>query len=295
MTTTTINTDAVASESKSFDLRRFAAYFRLYLASNSRKILLAAGMVFMVTFIFQIFSLYSIGYVAYAQSGVTGSGSFDVMWSPSTNIMTFLMVVFATMSGSMLFSAVASRDTRLRTYELPASQFEKFMTWWIIYVPVFFLVTFVGFYLSDICRTLYTKAFTPFGDMAHIMSLKTLFTQHVCVPGQAMSNDSVFSICMSYYSIVTLNALFALGGIFFRRLGYLKTLAFLFAFIMLFGILFNAGVQAFFESGAHLTGRFDGDAIFSTYLFGSVTVVICWFLYTLGYARFKESEIVDRW
>ena len=279
---------------------RFAAYFRLYIASNGRKLLLTAATIFAVTFIFLIFNLYTTGLARYqmmVMNPLQGDPTVDSMWSGDTDIMTLILIVTATITGWMLFSAVSSRHGRLQTIELPASQSEKFLTWMIIYLPLMLLACFISFWLADLCRVAWIKAFTDFGDQAHPMSLFNLLTLSGKQNAGLMSSTSWFSVAFTYGFVLCLHASYTLGGILFSRLSYLKTFGCLFLLMNVVSFVIYLGYKVMFDDTANLGMRFDfndNDAT-TTWLVVAISVIVSCYMYVLAYARYRELEIIDRW
>ncbi len=295
-------TNAPSGASGFFSTARFAAYFRLYLSGSRRKLLLAVGQIFIVTFIFMIFCYYtgSKSQYEFMASQKLASGP-DPMWSVCNQIMLCFGVIFAAFAGSWMYSTVSSKKTRLTTFEIPASQFEKFLTWWLIYVPVFIAVILVCFFLADALRVLWIMVSSDYGQYAHLMPLKNLvtFTDPAITDSFASVTSSYrveLTSIMIYGIILVVNALFSLGSIYLNKLSFLKTMVILFICMVIQSILTSLGYNFFFSGSTYeITSRFSEKDL-STVIFTCATIVIiCSYIYWLGYARYKETEIVNRW
>lgn len=299
-TLSTITTRSIASGAHSFSMARFLAYFKLFISSNSRKLLLSCAMIFIATFALDVFAIYTSGYYLYGsimESPAFRLAGFDPMWTSMTDYLTFLFIVFATIAGSRMYNAVSSRRERLETMEIPASQLEKFLTWWIVYVPMFLIVTFLCFYLAEIVRVLWIKAFTDFSSMAHIMPLKNMLTLKCYAPDamETYTNNDIFTIAMCFYSAMILNSIFAAGSAFFPRLSYLKTVGMLFIIFVIITILSNIGFHVFFDGDFRPSTIADTDNISTTVYFGIFTLIASAYFYWLSYRRYREMEVIDRW
>lgn len=292
---TTITT---AAPSACFSPARFAAYFRLYVLANKRKLLLAVAQMIIITFIFYLFCFYMGGESSYAQVVAGNMKNYDPMWSVGHEIRITLAFVFAALSGSWMYSAVVSKRTRLMTFEIPASQLEKFLTWWLIYVPIFLVMMLVCFYLADVLRVVWIKIGSDYGSYAHILPLKNLITFTYAMPyGQSPDKLEVAqSLCSAFTLIIGINSLFSLGSIFFSRLNFLKTMGSLFVLLIVFSLLSNFGFNLFYGSDTYnVTSRFSNGGMTAIVQFSCGVAAICAYIYWLGYARFKDTEIVNRW
>lgn len=280
-----------------FSLTRFASYASLYVTANRRKLLLGALQVFIFTFLFTIFILYMGGgiyrYENYRADGVPPG--IDPFWSEEAMVMMILVFVFMAFAGSWMFSSMIGKKNRLNTIEVPALQSEKFLTWWCLYLPVALLVILASFWLSDLLRVIWVKAFTPFGNDAHLIPLKYIVNFRDPSPyySSAENHSTTFII---YSVIVSCNALFALGGIFFHKLNFLKTVIFGFVLMAVVSLLFTLGRNVFFGvDGVNLTERFDINMPENGYVFGGIIFLIAACFHTLAYYRYRDEEIINRW
>lgn len=285
--------------SAGFSFGRFAAYFRLYVMANKRKLLLAVSQILIITFILFIFGLYTGGTESYETIATMGGAQgIDPMWGSCNMIMVLISFVVAALAGSWMYSSVSAKHTRLMTFEIPAAQSEKFLTWWLIYVPGFFIAMFLCFYLADVLRVLWIMAGTDYGDYAHIIPIGSMLTFSYPSPTDSFSQNAAQTllIVMSYGVLFNLNALFSLGNIFFHKLSFLKTSACLFVLMIVFSIITQIGFKVFFPGdNIELTQRISEDSAGAPWVFGTIFAIMGLFFYWLGYARYKETEIVNRW
>lgn len=292
----TRQTASAASSSEKFSIRRLTAYFELYILSNSKKLLLSCIMMFAVTFVMQILIYYmSINDIYEAATQMKAdSMEYDPMWSANTKLMTFLLIGFSILAGSKMFSAISSRSERHSTLQLPASQLEKFLTWLTIYLPLFLITLFACFYIAEICRVLWIAAFTDYARNAHIMPLKFLLTLTSYDPQSTItySGDDTLLIAFTFCGAVVNNAVYALGSVLFPKLSLLKTFGIYTALIIIYGTMASLGIETFLANGG--SSRIDSgtDAII---IVVGISAAICIYLYRIAYARYKESEIINRW
>lgn len=287
--------DSVFSESSLFSPARMNAYIRYYFAANSRKFLLILGEIFVVTFIFFLFNTYASGinrYIYLKETGITGAGSGDVIWNSECQIISFLIVVMLMISGSMMYGAISSRRDRLCTLQIPASQFEKFLTWLIVCLPITVIACWISFWAADICRVLWVKAFTDYGEYARIIP----FTDILALSASPVdSPESTLALVLNLSMAIVLNSIFALGGILFHRLSFIKTLLCLFIFTGLSSLMTYFGITIFFDGHSSASNDLSTRLYSTSVILASVSIAISAFFYWLSYARLKEEEIVNRW
>lgn len=234
-----------------------------------------------------IFALYTGGMFRY-----TMPHTQDPMWSPETNIFQTLFIVFGIISGSMFFSSMTTRHNRLATLTTPASQLEKFMTYFIIYVPGFIVTFFLSAFLSDLIRVAWTTMFTSYGDGCAVMPAEVLFcfdTAPVTTPGD------IFSTVLIYGLLLMLQALFVLGSIFFNKKTILKTACSLFVIMMVCSWVMKLSFNTFFFDNNYRPVLGNDITTSTIWYFASATVSIVTLTYMLAYYRFKETEIIHRW
>lgn len=294
-------TTAPAGVSQIFSPARFAAYFRLYLYGSRRKLLLAVGQIFIITFIFMIFCYYMGGKDQYIGMSNVKLTSYDPMWGACHEVRMMFAIIFSAFAGSWMYSSVSSKNTRLTTFEIPSSQLEKFFTWWLIYFPIFVIVMLVCFYVADVLRVVWIMVSSDYGQYAHITPIKNLLT--FTVPPYPYDSFNIpepyqtaFTALAVYGSLITINALFSLGSIFLHKLSFLKTVVFLFVFMIIVSILSTLGYNVFFGDDVYeLTSRLSSRELSTLVISWSVVIVLNGYFYWLGYARYKETEIVNRW
>ena len=287
----------ISKKGSLFSCSRFADYFTLYIASYRRKLLFASLQIFIVTFIFYMFLFYTGGESSYQnllQRGIVTDA--DPFWGAQTQFNFIFAFIFSALAGFWMFGATSSKKSRLMTFEIPASQMEKFFTWWLIYLPIFLVVMFVCFFLADLLRIIWLKIGTEYGDYAHLLPFKNLldFNTPSLNSGLTSGNDRILTISI-YCVIVLMNSLFAVGSIYFHKLSFLKTVASLFVGLIIFSLLMSAGIKVFFGTAHSITSRLSSDESTSWTVTAPVIGIICIYLYWLCYARFKETEIINRW
>lgn len=288
---------AIYSSSNIFSLRRFKSYFVFYLAANKRKLLLGAALILIISFLFSLMLLYNGGMnsYAYAETYYGYEPDFDPFWRFSDGMTIVLSFIFIALSGSMLFGSMSSKKRRLNTIELPASQLEKFLTWWIIYLPLTMVVAMACFWLVDVFRVVWVKVFTHYGHQAHLLPLGNLLS--FSYPGEFVGEETPGKWAMMFYSLLILcNSLFALGSALFHKLSFIKTALAGFILMIVFSTLFALGRRAYMGvDSSRYVDRFDITVADDSYLVFSFVMLIGIAIYFLAYTRYREDEIIVRW
>ncbi len=257
-----------------FNSARFGAYVRLYLGSNGRKLVLTACA--MAIFFIIVNFLYILVSMIFPDKIEP-----NFMWDTCVEWGSVFFVMLASVAGTMMYYGMSTPSERLAEIELPASEFEKFLTWFLIYVPCFLLTLFIAFYVGDAVRVLILHWFIPGGTVCRMVAPSHLLNLGLSV----------------YAAIFFTQSLFALGSITFHRLAFLKTLCTLFVLNSICGLAMVASIYCFFGTGG-LQSRFAGQVgnleTLDTVM-GICVLALSVFLQWLAYRRYKEAEIISRW
>lgn len=291
MEATVINAD------NRFSFKRFVCYASLYLSANRRKLLLGVLQVFIFSFLFNLFMLHLGGGMDMYETfrGSSDPMAIDPFWNWEGQSMLVMAFIFMAFSGSWMFRSMATRKDRLATLEIPALQSEKFLTWWCFYLPVMLLVILVSFWLSDILRVIWVKAFSPFGFRAHLIPLKYLVNFRVLNPYDTAAENHGITFII-YSLLVGCNSLFSLGSILFHKLNFLKTVIWGFVLMALSTLLYTFGRSVFFSDNyEYATVRFNMNLADNSFVAGGIIFFVAACIYLLAYCRYRDEEIINRW
>lgn len=286
---------ATISQSSLFSTFRFGALLKKYLGENGRRILMLSGsltIIFIIITFLRYFTSFESTYQVWAQRGMTGT---DPMWGGNMEWMTFMLIVAASVAGSMMYSSMSTPAGRLATIEVPASQFEKFLVRFLIWVPLFYVIFFACFYISEFIRVAYIHLFNEGGEIAAVIPLNRFFQFRMQSECYSWNPSAAFEVTMIYSIILLINGFFVLGGIIFNKQAYIKTLCTLFALQTILG-----GIAAFsgylYFRGSYYMGNADESISYSgALLLAGCSLAFYILLQWIAYARFKESEIINRW
>lgn len=210
--------------------------------------------------------------------------------APNDEVGTGLVFIFlfGTISASMVFSGMSTPASRLSTIMTPASQLEKYLVRWVIFVPAFLIVYVLFFLLADVVRFAVVSAiFTPEHYSPETVGLSTIYYD--------LDDKTNFILAWIMMLYMVMTSLFTLGAIIWQKKSYLKTAFAIVVIGMVYGFI---GCQA-----SRLAPSFDPSAPFIyssdekglSYFICFVGMAIAAVNYVIAYFRFKENEIVDRW
>lgn len=206
-------------------------------------------------------------------------------------VFTALFFVFGTIAASLMFSNMKSKESRISTLMYPATQLEKYLSRWIIYVPGFIIVFFIFAFVADFARYL---IFLPFlGDRPIILHPVSLSDLREMFPSDTEELEILTGV------FLVLQSFFVLGSSIWPRNSFIKTSIALFVLGTLYTLVITWIFQLLFmDSEVNVrTGAFDGEFYKGKLLFiqWSFVTVVCVANYVISYFRFKENEIINRW
>lgn len=210
-------------------------------------------------------------------------GSEDPMVTAEMVVFTVALLFFSTLSAAALGSNLRDKAGRISAFMLPATQLEKFMARWVIFIPMALIVFLLGFLCIDLLRMVMTWIFIP----------EASGSIHSILTAEYYSSDTVL-IMASY--ILSSQASFALGSMLWPKNSWVKTFAALSAigiigsFIMAWlamALFRNNGVYHY--SGIDILDECGVDLLVAVSLLWTVLY------HVIAYYRYKEMEIIQRW
>lgn len=199
-----------------------------------------------------------------------------------------LLVAFGTLSASMMLRDMASKPSRLSTLMTPATQGEKFMARFVLYVPVFFALFVACFYIADFVRYAVFVGIVPEDAYkVELFNLADRFDPEAREPYKSLLT------CMGLF--IGSGSFFALGSSLWPSKSYIKTFFALGVMIVIYLVI--AFTAANLANHPHTTGGY----VYSTHMnvnmwwFFTAAVAVACVNYTISFFRFRESEIVERW
>lgn len=230
----------------------------------------------------------------------------DPGWRYELKIFCIMFSIWACLFGTKMYAVLASKDMRIAYLTSPASNLEKFLTTFLIYIIGYSLVAILGFFLADWLRVVLVPVFHP-GARALPMSLEYFMTfGHPAVSYAGLSPEfSEMSrqtgiVMFAIWIICTLvgQAFFTLGSSVWPKNTIIKAGCAAIAINIISVYFYWLGYKTFISGSTyiHIRSIFE-DLSFNTVLtlmYVSCAIIII-FTYWLSYKRFKEIETINRW
>lgn len=294
-----------------FDADRFSAYFKKYVAERRTPLLSYLGVLFLfpLAVCLVIPLLKGLYDPISVEHFVVRGNILDPMWTSELTLFYFLWILVGLKCGDF-YSLLMDKRERISLFTCPASNFEKFSTYFLIYVILFSVIFFGIFLFVDAIRVWVFRASTE-ADCIHYISPRYLLSFGTAekfwdidfynAAKNADLMDFFRNAMAARFSVILfggllIQSLYALGCTVWPKKNFLKTSCFLLAFMILSGILFYKGSQLFYGNGT-LTPREFGfsNTISEIIFYDIVAVCIIVFTWILSYMRFKEWEVIKRW
>lgn len=264
--------------SQTFDIQRFNNYLAYFLKTGIKRHAAIVGALLGATLLMIIvpplmFDAFEFQY----NGGVYNlySGGDDPMWDTEMIVCNFMLGLIVIVSASMMFSDFGNKASRLDALMLPASALEKYLTRWIIFVPLTALACMIGFEIIDVIR-------------CFLISLKYGTDAPVHMIGFHLFSDNLFAETLPFLIFNLYIAIFALGAIVWPRLSCIKT----FAVVSLLQVVYSWWLVILMPMlTANLIIHYNASLIYQEIIVAVVTFVI----YVIAYYRLKEIELVQRW
>lgn len=284
------------SEGNIFSADRFRRYFALYLASSRKNLLALAGGTALVVLIIMVFPELVSNFSSYKNLSYNAMHypvKSDPMWNTILPVLCFTAAIYLTITGSLLFSSMKDKTGRMRTLTLPASNLEKALTGFLVYIVGGLLLFFISVFVGDLVRVALVKMFAFNPHLGKLLPYTRIFTER---PEVILVVEALMAVMLFFQS------LYALGGIYWYRFSYVKTLVYLYvlqfvciiAGVLSYAIFFSNARpelrhQEFFEN------LFTNHIAVVGWSLAAFTVVVLVGIYSLAYWRFRQSDLVHRW
>jgi len=214
---------------------------------------------------------------------------------------SFLFLGFGVFFASTLMENMQEKTKRISCLILPASDFEKFFSRWLIVTVGYIIAFFIALWLADAVRVAFLSYKFPEID------IQFLDFSRLVNPGMednriyVFPDKYIFGVCISIYAL--LQSLSILGATFWEKFSFVKTFSAVIAIVALFSYLNQWMVKIVFKDfdrfGNMMNAYFDStfpNASPSTVLpiLTSILVFFTLFFWVVAFFRFRESEIIKR-
>lgn len=279
------------SQNQTFDFGRFGAYMRKYVAENRTPLLTLGAIALFLPMVLINLTIYAFGWGTW--QAPFSVADYDFNWRYEIIFFLVLLYIMAMISGARLYSSLATKQSRIALFGCPASNLEKSLAGFLIYVVGFFIVAYAGGLLADAVRVWIGRAF--FADSMNPAPLYLPF-HGLFFFGEMPAVESYISSPLG--NIFFLQAVFILGTTVWPRHSVVKTVIFGMVFNIVVSTLAGWGYFLFFHGHAAL--RLENvdmsvtPAGAAALIFG-LEAIFTIGLYLLSYFRFKEWEVIQRW
>ena len=269
-----------------FDSRRFGKYFAYEIRSGWRQYTTYIGAVLIMLAFIMIFIGFTNG--AYYEGGYhysrSNSYGYDPMWGVEMGWFWFSIFAVCIIAASRTFSDLSGKDGRIFSLMLPASQFEKYLTRWLILGPVTLVLFICGCELVDLQRCLVLSIAYP--DSGNIHALGAQLFDFTSTEWKSL-----------IAAILFLQSVNVLGSSIWPKNAVVKTL-FAIAVIVLLNAMFGGFlVRLMYEEGMYYADGtiFDKSEMDIADTMLCLSVIMSLVNYVVAYFRIREIEIVQRW
>lgn len=257
---------------------------RLEMRDNGKKYLMWIGIILIAMAALTCFASINC-YNQYKHPMRFGSAPFSDPMAIFMNVIFWIGFLFAScIFAAQVCAPLGTKGGAISYLMIPATQLDKYLARWILFVPMFIIVYVVCFELIDLTRYLSLWLQLPVKERLHLVGFSFM-------PNDPM--DIGYAIALP----LLLSSFFVLGSSIWPKRGFIYTALWLGALVALCAIL--AGMYFSFlmsndnQSLPIMHSRLNQDAlgwtVIALAIFGALAN------YTLAYFRFKESEIIQRW
>lgn len=239
--------------------------------------------IFSIAFLFMMFS----NWVVWKSEDGDISQSAIGLWG-------FIMVLFLLFSGSYIFVDVKKRQQRLDLLMLPASMPVKFLARYLTATIVTILIFVVSFFAADLLQYLLMQVLHR--DTAVFVEAHLLSASYQTARFSAVASTDVIPLLATAALAWWYHSLYLLGGVFFRKHGWLwTTLAqILFFNVIVFGLgyMLLATLNGFFPEGFYLE-ILDGAETWAQVAYFTVMLALTALNYWLSYRIFSRIQFIN--
>ncbi len=261
---------------ESFSMDRMGLVMTKEIRENWRNLLMMLGV---------MLGTMTLAAILCAQSTISSLRDYDPTIDGEVIAFSIMFFVFGAISASIMFRNMNCKEARLATLMNPASQLEKYIARWLIFIPGFVAVYFLFGYVADFVRyIIYVGLISVDVHPVRLISIHDVFDPNF---------TEEWNIVLMMFCLI--QSFFALGSSVWPRNSLVKTFIALavIGIAYLFIGLWTADLMIDDEARTGWT-TFRGDDISPLWLWVP-TVIVCIINYVVAYFRFRESEIIERW
>lgn len=270
-----------------FSFRRFSIYLTQYTGQNWKKLLqISLGIL--------AFMILSIAVLPALTGRYSWPASHDVSWQSEINTICVTAYVFVFVAAASAFIGYDSKGKRVVNLTLPVSNFEKFLTYIVIYVVGALAVYLLSVLIADWLRVLTASIYAHKDAHVEALGITRILTADMDLSGNDPKNT--FLLTSSYINLFSIQSFFFLAAAIWprqaRSKGFLSILCIMIGFSLMISLSFHVFFPGGFEPNQFLRDSQPYQASFVCTIVSAVTIIG---MYALSYLRFKEMESIERW
>lgn len=275
------------STANKFSLKRIALLFKRDVLENWKSIFYF----FVASYIIVLLWFCLAAYVSRYDEGLTVAVSpFGFFCYMTILFMSFCISVVLCFSASRIFKPMSGKGKRIEFLMLPATHAEKFVSRVVYSVFGTAFVLFMVFLMAELTRILIGAVFSV--NTWGVMEMGHVVDGVMMTPN--MKFDGVFWL-LSLISFVWTHSLYILGGSYFTKHPFRKTLIFMVLFNSLLFVCFLAFRMGGQGNSLSITTMsmvvYDGGYTWIYYAIYSIFAVVNWWL---AYRLFSRSQVMER-
>jgi len=275
--------------SDKFSFPRFWEVMKKYVVENWRLLVMGTAMIFGVMIISGVLTamLSSDCYDGWGVKNprVVAGIVIDPVWRVVSTIIGTMLFIWGGICASLTGSGLGSKEKRLSSIMLPASQLEKYIVRWLIYIPGFLVVFVAAVVVGELVRVGVTSYLVEDTRMLSVISFDYMMKD--LLTGEINFNAMVWILIF-----FVVQAAFSLGSFLWTKVPVVKTFVAgsLIVLLFVFTILFVLDLTVKPDYQPYQPEESTVQAIF--YVSSAVITLFC---YVLSYFRMKEMEVINRW
>lgn len=289
-----------------FSASRFGQFIKQHLCENRRKLLLYSSLVLGLMLLVAIAmalgvlddarrireslpeAFDSLGrdtWRSISKTNVYSLYSYEIYHRILLSRLTIIPICMLSIAGSLAFARCAGKEGRLREFMCPASQLEKYLSSFCIYILGTWAIVIISWAVARYGVYLAMDAITPYGAFYK--------------PWPLSGNDSYWDGEHNFYSIMVLfviflQSFFMLGSSVWPKNSFFKTFAV--GFVLFVGGLFGvAYVMHLFQQILDLHYGDPAPWVISATLYITVAWIMTVVNYVVAYFRYREMDLTNRW
>lgn len=275
------------STASKFSLERIALLLKRDISENWKSIFYF----FLASYISVLLWFCLAAYVSRYDEGLTVAASpFGFFCYMTILFMSFCISAVLCFSASRIFKPMSGRGKRIEFLMLPATHAEKFVSRVVYSVFGTAFVLFVVFLMAELTRILIGAVFSV--NTWGVMEMGHVVDGVMMTPN--MKFDGVFWL-LSLISFVWTHSLYILGGTYFTKHPFRKTLILMVLFNSLLSVCFLAFRMGGQGNSLSITTMsmvvYDGVYTWIYYTIYSIFAVVNWWL---AYRLFSRSQVMER-